>query len=312
VQVQFRQVVQQPSNWSHLTSCAASQHAHIAQRALAVLGNLCSDPALRRMMSSADAAIISTLLPLAIPRAGSDACGDTQMAALATLYNLALDPSAQEQFTAGDVAGLLGVLTCADGSGDLQQRAAALLSRVVQNRDLLEALQTQEHITLLLDLLAAELQQAGRAAQDGALPQGRSGGEEMPCQLHSGATIEHVARIVARCLTQATASCLAAAAAAGGVATLLGLTTEAFDASETVQGNAALAVSSFASHQQFWGQLRELSAVAKLIRIAHQGKGNTASKNAAIALARMAHDPAMLESIREQHGIEIIYQYVKP
>lgn len=59
-------------------------------------------------------------------------------------------------------------------------------------------------------------------------------------------------------------------------------------------------------------RLRGLDAVAPLVKVAYDGKGDTASKNAAIALARMAHDPAMLERLRELHGIEIIYQYVKP
>lgn len=81
---------------------------------------------------------------------------------------------------------------------------------------------------------------------------------------------------------------------------------------EAILGNAALCIGGVVRFKQFHAALREMDAVAALVKVAYDGKGNTASKNAAIALARMAHDTAMLERLRELHGIEIIYQYVKP
>ena len=45
--------------------------------------------------------------------------------------------------------------------------------------------------------------------------------------------------------------------------------------------------------------------------VAYKCKGPT-RKNAAIAVARLAHDEACMQRIRELHGLEIIYQYVKP
>jgi hypothetical protein len=36
------------------------------------------------------------------------------------------------------------------------------------------------------------------------------------------------------------------------------------------------------------------------------------ARNAAIELARTAKDGAMMERLRELHGVEIIYQYVPP
>ncbi len=45
--------------------------------------------------------------------------------------------------------------------------------------------------------------------------------------------------------------------------------------------------------------------------VAYKCKGPT-QKNAAIAVARLAHDEACMQRIRELHGLEIIYQYVKP
>lgn len=35
-------------------------------------------------------------------------------------------------------------------------------------------------------------------------------------------------------------------------------------------------------------------------------------KNAAIAVARLAQDKACMQRVRDLHGLDIIYQYVKP
>ena len=48
-----------------------------------------------------------------------------------------------------------------------------------------------------------------------------------------------------------------------------------------------------------------------LTDVAHKQSG-AIQKNAAIAVARMAHDPVCMQRIKELHGLEIIYQYVRP
>ena len=48
-----------------------------------------------------------------------------------------------------------------------------------------------------------------------------------------------------------------------------------------------------------------------VIQVAHKRKG-ACQKNAGIALARMSRDPSCMERLRELHGIEIIYNYIKP
>lgn len=45
--------------------------------------------------------------------------------------------------------------------------------------------------------------------------------------------------------------------------------------------------------------------------VAYRCKGTT-QKNAAIAVARLAHDEACMQRVRDLHGLDIIYQYVKP
>ena len=44
--------------------------------------------------------------------------------------------------------------------------------------------------------------------------------------------------------------------------------------------------------------------------VAYKCQGRT-QKNAAIAVARLAHDEACMQRVRELHGLDIIYQYVK-
>ena len=45
--------------------------------------------------------------------------------------------------------------------------------------------------------------------------------------------------------------------------------------------------------------------------VAYKHKG-ASQKNAAIAVARLAHDEACMRRIKELHGLDIIYQYVRP
>ncbi|KAL0031355.1 hypothetical protein WJX79_006151 [Trebouxia sp. C0005] len=66
-----------------------------------------------------------------------------------------------------------------------------------------------------------------------------------------------------------------------------------------------------AREPQLLALLQQEDAVAPLLDVAYKCKGPT-QKNAAIAVARLAHDQACMQRIRELHGLEIIYQYVKP
>ncbi|GAX78335.1 hypothetical protein CEUSTIGMA_g5777.t1 [Chlamydomonas eustigma] len=81
---------------------------------------------------------------------------------------------------------------------------------------------------------------------------------------------------------------------------------------ESILGNACLCLSHLARLDTALTELVGADAVKPLVQVAHEGKGSTASKNAAIALARMSRHPKLLERLRELHGVEIIYQYVRP
>ncbi|WIA23793.1 hypothetical protein OEZ85_013473 [Tetradesmus obliquus] len=78
-------------------------------------------------------------------------------------------------------------------------------------------------------------------------------------------------------------------------------------------GNAALVLGHFAGEPCWHPQLRSADAVGVLVAVAYaHGRGSAVARNAAIGLARMGHDAEMMERLRELHGIEIIYQYVRP
>lgn len=81
------------------------------------------------------------------------------------------------------------------------------------------------------------------------------------------------------------------------------------DVPETLLGNAALCLGHYANCEQWHQVFREAGSVAALVKVAYDGEGNSASRNAAIALARLAKDAGMLDGLRELHGIEIIYKY---
>ena len=100
-----------------------------------------------------------------------------------------------------------------------------------------------------------------------------------------------------------------AALGGGAPAALVALLSDT-TAPDGLVGNAALAASELARGDAGLETLAQLDPVPALIKVAHTRRG-TAQKNAAIALARLARDPACLEKIRELHGFEIIAAYVK-
>jgi hypothetical protein len=77
-------------------------------------------------------------------------------------------------------------------------------------------------------------------------------------------------------------------------------------------GNACMIVSQCAAVE---GTLQVLAGtVEPLVKVMHTAANEnkkSVAKNAAIALAKLAKDPANLEKIRELHGIEIMFAYIK-
>ena len=57
--------------------------------------------------------------------------------------------------------------------------------------------------------------------------------------------------------------------------------------------------------------LREKNAVKILVNCAYARKGTSASRNAAIAAAKLTKDAKCLQQLRECNGLEIIHNYVR-
>ena len=80
-----------------------------------------------------------------------------------------------------------------------------------------------------------------------------------------------------------------------------------------VVGNAALALGDLARHDALLASLETLepALVPSLLAACRHRKG-AAQKNAAIACARLARHAPFMAALKEHHGIELIYSYVKP
>ena len=76
-------------------------------------------------------------------------------------------------------------------------------------------------------------------------------------------------------------------------------------------GNAALAIGDLAREGDLLPRLAALEPVAPLLQVCHKRTG-AAQKNAAIACARLATHSGMLETLKANNGLELIYRYVSP
>ena len=78
-----------------------------------------------------------------------------------------------------------------------------------------------------------------------------------------------------------------------------------------VVGNAALAIGDLAKEGTGRDKFAALEPVKPLLAVCHKRTG-AAQKNAAIACARLASHPDMLETLKANNGLELIYRYVQP
>ena len=80
-----------------------------------------------------------------------------------------------------------------------------------------------------------------------------------------------------------------------------------------VVGNAALVLGDLARRDALLASLEtvEPALVPSLLAACRHRKG-AAQKNAAIACARLARHAPFMAALKEHHGLELIYSYVKP
>ena len=112
------------------------------------------------------------------------------------------------------------------------------------------------------------------------------------------------------------ARALAAPSQAGALPALVGIVSAPTGAKSKADaatvGNASLCIAECAKEKRCLAVLAAHQfLVPALLAVAHEGKGQ-AQRNAAIALGRLAKNPHCLQSLRDNHGIEILARHMAP
>ncbi|GIL42713.1 hypothetical protein Vafri_646 [Volvox africanus] len=321
------------AEWSSSTSMAAScflgllrsRNVVLAEKVAVLLGNMSTDAALRTEILAGHGVIVQQLVLLTCDGIGSGGSNeelDLQRAAATALFNLTVDDAGQ-RLVSEEVESLAKLYRLAmslpPADRMLAARAAGVCARVAKS---------PAGSATLVDLGAiAGMVSVAAVALDGVEATGSSGVDRDSLM----ALLDAAVRVLTIVTSPEDVLRAAQLVDAGGVAMLMravqfasgGTAGKGAGSSgrggagasalgESVLANAVLCLAGLARCKEYLGTLREADPVPVLVAVAYEGRGNTASKNAAIALARMAHEPDMLEKLRELHGIEIIYQYVKP
>eukprot|EP00879_Flechtneria_rotunda_P020193 GHRR01021234.1.p1 GENE.GHRR01021234.1~~GHRR01021234.1.p1 ORF type:complete len:471 (+),score=227.45 GHRR01021234.1:622-2034(+) len=344
-------ILQQPDQLHKLAEQTQGDSIAIGTEPFVLLSNMSMHAGIRKQLAEHQQ-MLQQVLVAALPGAGGPKGGNSgaddagivdssnsQAAALGCLCNLSLEQHVQQLVARSNQhmeqllqlvtveqtptdAGQQAVSSTADSNSNhkiqharsnvvlLKQRAACVLSRAAKQPQGLRMVQQQCALGQLVQTISTLVQQLMQSAQvNQQQVQGRQ-----QCQEQGNVTswAEAVLRVVVLLTNIPTtcSSCSSVDAASTIRACLAVLKSPA--ATEAMLGNAALCLSHFAAVVEWHNQLYQADVVLALTKVAHAGKGNAASKNAAIALARMAKDGRMMERLKELHGIEIIYQYVRP
>jgi len=260
-----------------------------------LLGNLVGDAELRAQAGrgAALATRLADALPLPTSQPAEDAVLLPLLAALANCL-LEVDACAALVASAEPIAKLEALLP--HGNPLVAARVTAVLSRLVKLPDGARALLAGEGLAAVTRALLSACKRLA-SSNDSADPSS---------ELASAAC-----RALAIVVSGGGEAAASRAVQTGCVPALLAAV-RCPRVSDAAAGNAALCLSDVARHPSHWPLLRQLDAVAPLVTAAHRRSDKTAQKNASIALARMAQDPACMERLKELHGLEIIYQNVRP
>ena len=206
--------------------------------------------------------------------------------------------------------------TEASATATAASRAAATLSRCAREREVILALRSDRGAggaSTVASFVAATARRvlsmdasepsfaASSAALDGgtrALALVASFADAFAPDAAEGDRLE--ASVLASTLADAAASSLAACVRSSAV-------------SDGVVGNAALALGDFARFDALFPSLEKTEpALVPCLLAACRQRAGAAQKNAAIACARLARHAPFMASLKEHHGLELIYSYVKP
>ncbi|GFR41120.1 hypothetical protein Agub_g1764 [Astrephomene gubernaculifera] len=311
----------------------------LAEKAVVLMGNMATDATLRSEILARQGGVVRQLVAL-VGGGGAAAAPtatqpqrqamdmDVRRAAATALLNLTVEEQGQ-RLVAEDgeaIATLYGLATAVrDCDRVLSARAAGVCARAAKVHAGAAALLRLGAVAGMLGVVSAALDSLDAGAASAGSHGGSAASGEAEAAV-SAALLDAAVRTLTILTSPDDAALSAQLVAGGGVEVLLrivrstGILAGLSKASnlagsglgDSVLANAVLCVAGIARCKEHLPVLRAAEPVPPLVKVAYDGRGNTASKNAAIALARLAHDPAMLEKLRELHGIEIIYQYVKP
>jgi hypothetical protein len=207
----------------------------------------------------------------------------------------------------------------------LAGKATVVLSRIVKVEAGVQQLLDMDADVLLVQALQKHIQDKEQAVggfKEGNKHQGRvhpdgagMGEERLDGQVLErewlDAAVRCVCALLSRCLERVEKSSSRSNLPKAAAEVLLKVMADPA-AGDTVAGNAALGLSYLANCSGLEDIFRGSQAVHMLVEVMKKGKGDVASRNAAITLAKLARDAAMLEQLRELRGLEVMYQYIKP
>lgn len=237
------------------------------------LALLCNDPALRRQADKNVLGRCVQLLTMSL-------ADHVAMNILGALLNACADePARQHLYELGAVI-VLAPLLANSSKPALATRTAGVLARVGQFGSAAEALRKAGAVSPLLDGVMG---------------------------VASDFQVAAVRMLAAMCTKDA--GTVAAVAKSGLFKKLPGIIAQL---DSTAVGNACMIVSQCAVEESHLKSLK--GTVEPLVKVMHAAANDnrkSVAKNAAIALAKLAKDPANLEKIRDLHGIEIMFAYIK-
>uniref|UniRef100_A0A7S0QXX8 Protein unc-45 homolog B n=1 Tax=Pyramimonas obovata TaxID=1411642 RepID=A0A7S0QXX8_9CHLO len=297
----------------------------IVESAVNLLTNLCGEASFRQHLAEHPEAVKSLLqtlppAPKGAPPAGLGSgfalkqknkkdephLGNPKLiaAALAALNNCLLSDKAQSIVVAeGGVPRMVPLLDMPERN--VVVRTVQVLARAVRKEPGLDQMLSADGMAKVVAsfdrMKALNMSSLAKCSDEDATARTREADSHLE-------VVEAVVRLLAVCTNM---DCQAARQlmAAGGLEMLLSVVGDA-SASDAAVGNAALSLADSAKEDAVLEKLADLDAVPPLVEVAHKRKG-ACNKNAGIALARMARNQKCLVRLKELHGIEIIYNYVK-
>ena len=240
------------------------------------LALLCNDPALRRQV---DCEVMQRCMRLV----QSDPPEHVVMNVLGAILNACVDEAPRQHLFEQGAVGPLVALLKNTSSAAVMARTTGILARVAQHSTAAQSMRDQGVVDALVS---------------GVM--GLHGGEEFQV-----AAVRMLAAMATK--DPGTVAALPTSPLFKAMPVLLA------KLDDTAVGNACMIISQCAAEESNLKKLaKTVEPLVKIMHTAANANRKSVAKNAAIALAKLAKEPKNLEKIRDLHGIEIMFAYIKP